>query len=124
VTITPPLVPGDESFNCLADRLAASLSTAFGYSLEEAEGHIRDYYLEYEQSLPARRDAFKKAGVAKAFDWTAADLFRHDDIALVLFIGYRLAGGDPHSVEFLDWRKTCWDALKAGQRVPSPRTAR
>ena len=124
MTITPPLVPGDEAFNRLADRLASTLSNAFGYSLREAENHIRDFYVEYDKSLPARRDRLKYAGVDREFEWSAVDLFWHEDRALVLYIGYRLAGGDPDSLEFLEWRKTCWDALKLGQKVPWPRITR
>jgi hypothetical protein len=124
MTISPPLIPGDDLFNRLADRLAATLSIAFGYSLEEGEGYVRDYYVEYDQSLPAMRDRLKSAGVETEFEWTAADHFWHEDSALVLFIGYRLAGGDPTGVDFLEWRKTCWDALKLGQRVPLPHIAR
>lgn len=122
--ITPPLVPGDEPFNRLADRLASTLSIAFGCSLQEAENHIRDFYVEYDKSLPARRDRLKYAGVDREFEWSAVDLFWHEDRALVLYIGYRLADGDPDSLEFLEWRKTCWDALKLGQKVPWPRIKR
>jgi hypothetical protein len=124
MTITPPLVPGDEEFNRLADSLASTLSNAFGYSLQDAEKHIRDYYVEYDRSVPAMRDRLKKAGVEREYEWSAADHFWHEGPALVLYIGYRLAGGDPNSLDFLEWRKTCWDALKLGQKVPWPRITR
>jgi hypothetical protein len=106
MAINPPLIPGDEDFNHLADRLAATLSVAFGYSLQEAELHIRNYFVEYERrEIPG---------------WSAADHFFHDGVAVVLLIGYTLAGGDPTSLAFLEWRKSCWDALRHGRRVPSP----
>jgi hypothetical protein len=122
MTISPPLIPGDEEFNRLADQLAATLSAAFGYSLQEAERHIRNYYVEYERSLPAMRDQLRRAGVKRQYEWSAADHFWHEGEALVLLVGYRLAGGDPESSVFLEWRKGCWDALKHGRRVPSPPT--
>lgn len=120
MTITPPLIPGDDHFNALANRLAATLSTAFGYSMPEAEEHIRNFYEAYEKAAPERRALLQKNGINETLEWSAADLFWHDDVALVLRIGYGLAGGDVNSVAFLDWRKTCWEALRNGQRVPAP----
>jgi hypothetical protein len=120
MTISPPLVPDDEQFNKLANRLARELSTAFGYSLEESETHIRNFFNEYEKSIPERARSLREAGVTREFDWTTVDLFFHEDSALVLYIGYQLAGGDPTSLKYLDWRKNCWDPLKLGERVPLP----
>jgi hypothetical protein len=120
MAINPPLIPGDEEFNHLADQLAATLSAAFGYSLQEAELHIRSYFIEYERSLPARRDQLRRLGVPAELEWSVADHFWHEGKALVLLIGYRLAGGDPAGSAFLEWRKGCWDALRSGGRVPSP----
>lgn len=121
MAITPPLIPNDDDFNELANRLAAKLSSAFGYSLPDAEEHIRNFYIEYEQSAPQRRKVLKDKGVQEDLAWSAAELFWHDDVALVLLIGYRLAGGNTNTLEFLDWRTACWDALKSDQRVPDPR---
>lgn len=120
MTITPPLIHDDEAFAKLSNRLAQQLSTAFGYSLPEAEDHVRDCYQEYEASIPDRRRSLREAGVTTELEWSARDHFWHEDSALVLHIGYRLAGGDPNGAAFLEWRKTCWDALRSGGRVPSP----
>jgi hypothetical protein len=119
MTISPPLVPDDDGFNALANRLASQLSSAFGYPLPEAEKHIRDFYVDYQNSIPEQRKAFEKRGVSGE-PMTAEQVFWHEDSALVLEIGYRLAGGDISGLKFLDWRKGCWDALKNGQRVPPP----
>jgi hypothetical protein len=120
MTISPPLVADDEQFNKLANRLARELSSAFGYSLEEAETRIRDFFNAYEESIPARARYLRELGVSKELDWTTVDYFFHEDSAIVLHIGYQLAGGDPTSLKFLDWRKDCWDPLKLGERVPLP----
>lgn len=119
MAITPPLTQDDDELNELGNRFARELSSAFGYTLPEAEGHIRDFYLEYERSMPERRLSLQAKGVSTE-PMTTADVFWHDGSALVLLIGYRLAGGNPNTLEFLDWRKDCWDALKSGQRVPKP----
>jgi hypothetical protein len=127
MTIAPPLAPDDDNLNETANVFARELSSAFGYPLPEAEEHVRDFYLEYERSMPERRRALAKAFVAHGLDaekaepMNTAEVFFHDGSALVLLIGYRLAGGDPNTLEFLDWRKGCWDALRNGQRVPTPR---
>ena len=119
MTISPPLFPDDDGFNLLANRFARELSSAFGYSLPEAERHIRDFYVDYQRSIPEQREAMKKRGFSVE-PMTAEEVFGHEDSWLVLEIGYRLAGGDTRGVEFLEWRNGCWDALKNGQRVPSP----
>ncbi len=119
MTISPPLFPEDDGLNDLADRLATELSTAFGYSLPEAESHIRNFYLDYQRSIPEQREIMKKKGVS-AEPMTAEEVFGHEDSWLVLEIGYRLAGGDVRGTKFLEWRNGCWDALKSGQRVPTP----
>jgi hypothetical protein len=121
MTISPPISPDDDSLNQLANKLAGQLSSAFGYTLAEAETHIRDFYVEYDRThVPAAHAAMKEFGYTGDNVYTAADLFWHDDSALVLLIGYRLAGGDTNTLAFLDWRKGCWDALFSGQRVPAP----
>lgn len=121
MTISPPLIENDEAFNELANKLARLLSSAFGYSLAEAEQHIRDYYVWYDEiSVPAQREAMRKLGHNGEGVYTAFDLFWHDDTSLVLLIGYRLAGGDTGTLAFLDWRKGCWDALHSGRRAPPP----
>ena len=120
MAITPPLTLDDDELNELGNRFARELSSAFGYPLPEAEKYIRDFYLEYEMSMPERRLFLREKGV-KTEPMTTADVFWHDGSALVLLIGYRLAGGNPNSLEFLDWRKDCWDAFKSGRRVPQPR---
>lgn len=121
MTISPPLIPDHGPFNELANRFARELSSAFGYSLPEAEEHIRRFYIEYEKSIPERRRFLEEKGV-KTEPMSAEEVFWHDDSALVLQIGYQLAGGDVSGVAFLDWRKRCWDALKRGERVPAPLT--
>ena len=95
-----------EHFDRLVNRLARELSTGFGYSLEEAEKHLSDFYEAYDKNPPE--------------GWTAADYFWHDDSAVVLRIGYELAGGKSSSLAFLDWRKECWEPLRKGERVPDP----
>lgn len=119
MAIAPPLTTDDHELNELGNRFARELSSAFGYPLREAEEHIRDFYLEYEKSMPERRRFLQEKGV-KTEPMTTADVFWHDGSALVLLIGYRLAGGNPNSLEFLDWREACWEPLKNGQRVPEP----
>jgi hypothetical protein len=121
MTITPELVFGDDVFNELANRLARELSSAFGYTLAEAEKHIADFYAEFEASIPERSLALREMGSdGELHAWTALELFFHEDSALVLMIGYRLAGGDIDRLEFLSWRRICWEPLRNGQRVPSP----
>jgi hypothetical protein len=119
MTISPPLTPGDDAFNALANRLAGQLSSAFDYSLAEAENHIRDFYLDYQRSIPETRKVYAQRGVTTE-PMTAKEVFWHEDSALVLEIGYRLAGGDIGGVEFLEWRKGCWDVFISGKRVPTP----
>ncbi len=120
MTITPPLSEDDQDLNDVANRFATELSSAFGYPLPEAEEHVRSFCLDYEASRPEARRVLLDNGVSTE-PMTTAEVFFHDGSALVLEIGYRLAGGNPRSLEFLDWRKDCWDALKSGQRVPKPR---
>jgi hypothetical protein len=62
MAITPPL-SDHEPFNQLANRLASQLSSAFGYTLPEAEEHIRNFYVDYERSMPERRRYLKESGV-------------------------------------------------------------
>lgn len=107
-------------FNELADRLARQLASAFGYPLAEAEQHIVEFYRRYEEWTPVQAQNLKEKGINPEWAWTAKDYFWHEDSALVLELGYELAGGKPHSLAFSDWRKGCWDALRNGQRVPLP----
>ncbi|MFT3722960.1 MAG: hypothetical protein QM773_05170 [Hyphomonadaceae bacterium] len=120
MTISPPLIADHEPFNALANRFARELSTSFGYSLSEAEEHIRNYYFEYEASIPEMNRRLKEVHGIEPTEWSAELHFWHEGSAIVLLVGYRLAGGDPGSLKFLDWRKNCWDALNSGQRVPPP----
>lgn len=122
MTITPPLVPHDRFFNRLANRMARELWKGFGYPLREAEQHIWNYFHEYEQALPFRRRKYWRED-RSGFDWTARLLFFHDESALVLDIGYSLAGG-AGGLDFLDWRSGCWEALWNGRRIPLPRNLR
>jgi hypothetical protein len=106
MTLSLPLDEENEYFDQLANRLARELATGFGYSLEEAEKHLSEFYLAYDKKRPG--------------GWTAADYFNHDDSAVVLRLGYELAGGNSSSLEFIDWRKGCWEPLRNGERVPAP----
>ena len=106
MTLSLPLDEENEYFERLANRLAHELSTGFGYSLDEAEKHLSDFYEAYDKERPG--------------GWTAADYFWHDDSAVVLRLGYELVGGNPSSLVFLEWRKECWKPLRNGERVPDP----
>lgn len=106
MTLSLPLDEENEYFDRLANRLARELSTGFGYSIEDAERHLTDFYLAYDKMRPG--------------GWTAYDYFNHDDSAVVLRLGYELAGGDSSSLAFFDWRKACWEPLRSGERVPVP----
>lgn len=121
MTITPPLAPEDDyHFNKLANEFAEQLAASFGYTLQDAEEHVRAFFTEYENSIPARRSSLKAMGVELEPDYSAIDYFSHEGNAVVLYLGYRLAGGNPEGIEFLDWRKNCWDALRRGERIPLP----
>jgi len=107
MTINPPLNPADPDFNSFADKIAATLSKAFGHTLSDAESYVRAFY-EFRQS----RDFG---------GWSAEDYFFHESFAIVLEIEWYRVIGEAWDIDYLDWRKICWDPLSAGARVPPPR---
>jgi hypothetical protein len=72
MAISPPLIPGEDAFNAfnaLADKLAAKLSSAFGYTPSEAEQYIRTFYDECESSEPQRRKQLRDSDVSEHGAW-------------------------------------------------------